>query len=283
MPGDTPAVLIDTHVHIHDCFPLAGFFDAAHANFERAARAQPGSLKSSHDGFIGVLMLTETARADCFRRLSAWADRAADGVDSVLEGWRLRHTEETGSVTAERHGQRLYIIAGRQIVTAERLEVLALGFEGFVPDGEPIRGVIHRVRSAGAVPVIPWGFGKWWGERGKVVSGLLKDHERLGFFLGDNSGRTAFLGRPAHFQDARRDGIAILPGTDPLPFAAEYDRVGSFGLVMHQPIDPARPAAEIKRLLTSTPLGMKPYGRLETPLRFIQNQIAMQFYKYGAS
>ena len=52
---------------------------------------------------------------------------------------------------------------------------------------------------------------------------------------------------------------------------------------MHQPIDPARPAAEIKRLLTSTPLGMNPYGRLETPLRFIHNQIAMQFYKHGLS
>ncbi|MDQ3773098.1 MAG: hypothetical protein M3461_01250 [Pseudomonadota bacterium] len=48
MPGDTPAVLIDTHVHIHGCFPLAGFFDAAHANFERAARAHDGE-----DGFIG--------------------------------------------------------------------------------------------------------------------------------------------------------------------------------------------------------------------------------------
>jgi len=280
---DTSTVLIDTHVHIHGCFPLAGFFDAAHANFERAARAQPGSRKSSHDGFIGVLMLTETARAHCFRRLSAWADGAADCVDSVLGEWRLRHTEETGSVTAERHGQCLYIIAGRQIVTAERLEVLALGFEGFVPDGEPIRRVIDRVRSAAAVPVIPWGFGKWWGGRGKVVSALLKDHEALGFFLGDNSGRTAFLGRPAHFEDARRDGIPILPGTDPLPFPAESGRAGSFGLVMHQPIDPARPAAEIKRLLTSTPLGMNPYGRLETPLRFIHNQIAMQFYKHGAS
>jgi hypothetical protein len=113
--------------------------------------------------------------------------------------------------------------------------------------------------------------------------GLAERPRALRFFLGDNSSRTAFLGRPAHFEDARRDGIAILPGTDPLPFAAEYDRVGSFGLVMHQPIDPARPAAEIKRLLTSTPLSMKPYGRLETPLRFIQNQIAMQFYKHGAS
>jgi hypothetical protein len=279
MPGDTPAVLIDTHVHIHGCFPLAGFFDAAHANFERAARIQPGSRKTSHDGFIGVLMLTETARADCFKRLSA----RADGEDSGLGEWRLRQTEETGSVTAERHGQCLYIIAGRQIVTAESLEVLALGCEDFVPAGEPVRWVIDRVRSAGAIAVIPWGFGKWWGGRGKVVSGLLKDHERLGFFLGDNGGRTAFLGRPAHFEDARRDGIAILPGTDPLPFPAECGRAGSFGLVMHQPIDPARPAAEIKRLLTSTPLGMKPYGRLETPLRFIHNQIAMQFYKHGAS
>ncbi|MGH8587281.1 MAG: hypothetical protein ACREWE_14240 [Gammaproteobacteria bacterium] len=273
MPRDTPAVLIDTHVHIHGCFPLAGFFDAAHANFERVARAHDGE-----DGFIGVLMLTETARADCFKRLSARADEGSGPGE-----WRLRHTEETRSVTAERHGHCLYIIAGRQIVTAERLEVLALGFEGFVPDGEPIRRVIDRVRLAGAVAVIPWGFGKWWGGRGKVVSALLKDHEALGFFLGDNSGRTAFLGRPAHFEDARRDGIAILPGTDPLPFAAEYDRVGTFGLVMHQLIDPARPAAEIKRLLTSTPLDMKPYGRFETPLRFIQNQIAMQFYKHGAS
>ncbi|MGQ0591249.1 MAG: hypothetical protein ACT4QB_01005 [Gammaproteobacteria bacterium] len=283
MPGDTPAVLIDTHVHIHGCFPLAGFFDAAHVNFERAARAQPETHKSSDGGFIGVLMLTETARADCFKRLSAWADGAADGVDSVLGDWRLRHTEETGSVTAECHGQCLYIIAGRQIVTAERLEVLALGFEGFVPDGEPIRQVIDRVRSAAAVAVIPWGFGKWWGGRGKVVSALLKDHEALGFFLGDNSGRTALLGRPAHFEDARRDGIAILPGTDPLPFPAEYGRAGSFGLVAHATIDPGRPAAEIKRLLTGTPLGLKPYGRLETPLRFLHNQIAMQFHKHAAS
>jgi hypothetical protein len=183
MPGDTRAVLIDTHVHIHGCFPLAGFFDAAHANFARTARAHDGE-----DRFIGILMLTETARADCFKRLSA----RADGEGSGLGEWRLRHTEETGSVTAERHGQRLYIIAGRQIVTAERLEVLALGFEGFVPDGEPIRGVIHRVRSAGAVPVIPWGFGKWWGGRGKVVSGLLKDHERLGFFSGTTAAARRF-------------------------------------------------------------------------------------------
>ncbi len=283
MPGDIPAVLIDTHVHIHGCFPLAGFFDAAYANFERAARAQPGSHQSSQDGFIGVLMLTETARADCFQRLSAGADGAADGIVSGLGEWRLRRTEETGSVTAERHGQCLYIIAGRQIVTAERLEVLALGFEGFVPDGEPIRQVMDRVRSAAAVAVIPWGFGKWWGRRGKVVSALLKDHEGLGFFLGDNSGRTAFLGPPAHFEDARRDGIAILPGTDPLPFPAEYGRAGSFGLVAQASMDPARPAAEVKRLLTSTPLDMKPYGRLETPLRFLRNQISMQFHKHWAS
>ncbi|MCA1853850.1 MAG: hypothetical protein LC647_16095 [Beggiatoa sp.] len=188
MPGNTPAVLIDTHVHIHGCFRLARFFGAAHANFERAARAQPGSHKSSHDGFIGVLMLTETARADCFKRLSAWAD----GEDSGLGEWRLRHTDETGSVMAERHGQCLYIIAGRQIVTTERLEVLALGFEGFVPDGEPIRGVIDRVRSAGAVAVIPWGFGKWWGGRGKVVSALLEGHEALGFFSGTTAAARRF-------------------------------------------------------------------------------------------
>jgi hypothetical protein len=186
-------------------------------------------------------------------------------------------------VLAEQGGRRLYLVAGRQIVTAERLEVLALGFEGFIPDGGSIRQVLERVRAAAAVPVIPWGFGKWWGERGRVVSALLKDHEALGFCLGDNSGRTTILGRPAHFEEAGRLGIPILPGTDPLPFPTEFGRAGRFGLVARTPIDPVRPAAEAKRVLTGRLSGTTPYGRLETPLRFVRNQIAMQLYKHGVS
>lgn len=276
MPIDAPAVLIDTHVHIHDCFPLAGFLDAAHGNFERATRAL-----GNHEGFIGILMLTETAGVDCFRRLSVAAEGGAEAPG--LGEWRLRRTGESGSVVAELDGRCLYLVAGRQIVTAERLEVLALGFEGFIPDGEPIRQVLERVRAAGALAVVPWGFGKWWGARGRVVSGLLRDHEALGFYLGDNSGRATILGRPAHFEEADRLGIPILPGTDPLPFPAEYGRAGGFGLVARTPIDPARPAAEAKRVLTGRRSGTTPYGRLETPLRFVRNQIAMQLYKHGVS
>ncbi len=279
MSDETPRILIDTHVHIHGCFPLGRFLNAAYSNFEHAAGDCGG-----RQGFIGVLMLTETARADGFERLSAWVDGRAGGIGPELEAWSIRHTAETASLAAARDGQRLYIVAGRQIVAAERLEILALGFEGFVPDGEPIRGVIERVRDAGAVPVIPWGFGKWWGRRGKLVSALLRDQAALGFFLGDNSGRTTWLGRPAPFEDAYRNDIPILPGTDPLPFPAEYGRVGSFGLAMHEPFDPARPAAEIKRLLKSTPPPlMKPYGSCETPLRFLRNQVAMQLYKHGVA
>ncbi len=278
MLGDPSMILVDTHVHIHGCFPLAAFLDAAHANFERAASAMGG-----REGFIGILMLTETVRADGFERLSVGADSGGQGVEPGLGAWRLGRTAESGSVTAACDGKRLHIVAGRQIVTAEKLEVLALGFEGFVPDGKPIRQVIGEVRAAGAIPVIPWGFGKWWGGRGKLMSALLREHAALGFFLGDNSGRTPWLGRPLHFEHARRMGIPILPGTDPLPFPAEYGRAGGFGLALHEPIDPARPAYEVKRLLRSPSLDMKPYGSFETPLRFLRNQIAMQLYKRAAS
>lgn len=53
-------------------------------------------------------------------------------------------------------------MAGRQIVTAEKLEVLALGTDLDIDDGRPIREVLSLVTENGGLPVIPWGAGKWW-------------------------------------------------------------------------------------------------------------------------
>ena len=49
-------VLVDAHVHIHDCFGLETFFDQAYRNFCSVARQHGWSSP------LGVLMLTESAR-----------------------------------------------------------------------------------------------------------------------------------------------------------------------------------------------------------------------------
>ena len=76
--------------------------------------------------------------------------------------------DEAESLTASsKSGQDLSIVAGRQIVTAENLEILALGFDAGLDDGLPIDEVILAVQAAGALCVLPWGFGKWTGKRGQ--------------------------------------------------------------------------------------------------------------------
>ena len=66
------------------------------------------------------------------------------------------------------------VIAGRQIVSAERIEVLALGTRTQIPDGQPLAATIDAVRADGALAVLPWGFGKWWGARGRMVDAYLE-------------------------------------------------------------------------------------------------------------
>ncbi|MEC4681124.1 MAG: hypothetical protein VST67_10555, partial [Nitrospirota bacterium] len=55
---------VDPHVHIHSCFPLHKFFDAACVNF--AAQAYEHDITE----FGGVLLLTESQGDDWFNWLA---------------------------------------------------------------------------------------------------------------------------------------------------------------------------------------------------------------------
>jgi hypothetical protein len=269
-------VLVDAHVHIHDCFALPRFLNSAYANFRDVA-----ARKEACNGFTGMLLLAETARANWFKRLTTLADNGHTSETAPLGEWHLRHTAESCSLLVERRqNEHIFIIAGRQIVTAENLEVLALGTDAYFPDGAPITAVIEAVRASGALVAIPWGFGKWWGRRGLILKELLDKQESLDLFLGDNSGRPVFLRNPRHFKQAIKKGIQIFPGSDPLPFPSEYWRPGSVGLMIRAYISEKTPASNLKQILRDQAISIKPYGRLENPYRFLRNQFAMQLVKF---
>ena len=96
--------------------------------------------------------------------------------------------------------QGFLLIAGRQIVTEENLEVLALLTDRKFEDGLPLQEVIQTVRENKGISVIPWGFGKWMGRRGRFLESALEEAENSELFLGDNSGRPVFWSRPSHFR-----------------------------------------------------------------------------------
>lgn len=258
----------DAHVHVHTCYEAGRTFAAAHAHLSAAAHGE---------GFHGVLLLSEGAGEDFFGRARALASRG-----ETLCDWRFDVTAEPESLTVSRAEARLHLVAGRQIACAEDLEVLALATPQRFDDGRPIRDVLRWARDAGALPVIPWGAGKWLGARGDLLRALLAESQGVELYVGDESGRPVFWPTPRHLSEAAARGVPNLPGTDPLPFPHETERAGSFGFRLRLPagaaFDPARPAASVRSAIRAGGR-VETFGRLEGPLRFLRNQVAMQLRK----
>jgi hypothetical protein len=263
-------LLADAHVHIYGCFNLEVFFDSAYANFRAEAVRQ-----GCQNDFTGILLLAETSKDNWFQALVEYSDKKIN-----VGPWTIHRTEENSSLWAQRNEkQALWVIAGRQIVTCENLEVLALMTASGFRDGHGILGTIEQVKGQGGIPVIPWGPGKWLGRRGKMVEDVIEARGLPAFFLGDNGNRPALWLRPRLFSLAEQRGIAVLPGSDPLPFSSENRRPGSFGFFLTGAVNPQQPGTDLKKLVLNEESFLKVYGRLEKPVRFMRNQLKMQLSK----
>lgn len=259
-------ILIDAHVHLHGCFAPERFLDAAASNLATAARGM--ELPASTPG---MLLFTHAAGDDTFGGLRTGS----------VGRWTLAPTQEAISMSARRAGAPpLILVAGRQIATAEGLEVLALGAAGPFADGRPVETTIEAVREQDGVPVIPWGFGKWWRRRGAVVRRLVADHARFPLlFLGDSAGRPGIVPRPQLFAQAERLRRAVLPGTDPLPLPGEVDKVGRLVFRVEREVDADSPFGALKHWLSRCEASPPAFGVYERPGVFLRRQITMQLRK----
>lgn len=264
VPGPT---LIDAHVHLHACFELAAFFDRAALNFDRVSR-ELGAAPY----FSGVIALTESKGAEEFRRLK----ELAPGCPREAPGWELRETGESTSVAAIHGDRRLLLVAGRQIRTRERLEVLAIGTRESFTDGSALLDTARDVLQVGALAVLPWGFGKWRFGRRRVVLEAIEAIEQGGLFLGDNGGRAASMRRPRLLEVAESRGIPTLSGSDPLPFPREVARVGGFGSILREDLDARRPAGSLLDRLKKTPPSLRDFGSPASLGGFIRAQLEMR-------
>ena len=279
-------ILFDGHVHIYGCFTLDVLLDAAQRNFSKAAIGL--GLKGK---VTGVLLLAETSHDDWFNYVrdkckknqqilnedSVWEFQVTPDSDALLATKRKASQAKLGQAQKMASDDiQVYIIAGRQIITAEGLELLALATNHSFEDGLTVNAALDAVRSCDAIPVFPWAVGKWLGNRGKVLASLLSSDSKGGLFLGDNGGRPICWKNPSHFVQARALSMAILPGTDPLPFAGEAERLGSFGFAVQGALSNRQPVNDLKILLRATGTKVQVYGQCSKLWRFLYYQIRLR-------
>ncbi|HEU4700621.1 MAG TPA: hypothetical protein VFS40_15660 [Gemmatimonadales bacterium] len=267
-------VPVDAHVHYHACFDPLAFLEGARGHFARVGCVQ----RRGEATLLGILCFTESAGARGFASFAACAAAGAGTgpAGPTPHGWRLTSTAEARALLAWRGPEAILLLAGRQIVTAEGLEVLALGCARELPDGRPLGKTVEAVRAADALAVLPWGFGKWTGRRGRVVEAYLRDAARE-VALGDNGGRPRRAPRPRLLTRAAALGRVVLPGSDPLPFPSQTAAAGRYGFLLEGELDAERPGRDLIDLLRGLERQPCTYGRLESWTGFLVSQLRMQW------
>lgn len=259
-------LIADGHVHVHG-FPSRLFLDTAADNLGKAA----AGLQQDPHGRLCYLLLTETVSENFFER----AREASGG----WRGWRIRRTAEPESLLAEDEaGRRLVLVAGRQVTTRRRLEVLAIGTLRRFASGMAIHEALDAILDSARLAVIPWGFGKWLGSRGRVVEQELRRVGSPRLFLGDNGGRLRWTPRPRLMARAEAAGVRVLPGSDPLPFSDQLRKVGQAGFATRGSVDLEKPLAALVDALASG-AALRPFRAGERTHRFVLAQIRMQIHQ----
>ncbi|HOW96193.1 MAG TPA: hypothetical protein P5567_08290 [Kiritimatiellia bacterium] len=261
-------MIADTHVHLYRCYDIPDTIRKAIEHLRELARAaqQPDALP--------VLCLTERHDHHVFDELKSGRLRLDPGKVSALpdEPAGLRIDGGSGEGCA-------YLLAGRQVITRERIEVLGLAMASFVEDGLPLEDTVARVRAQGGLPVLSWAPGKWFFGRGRIVGAFISRSAPGDLLLGDTSLRPLFWGEPRLMRAGRRRGLRVVSGSDPLPFAEDARWAGRVATVYAPaPMDEARPVAAIaRRLLQDTPLRERAGARLcpsQVALRLLRNRKA---------
>jgi hypothetical protein len=254
-------LIADTHVHLYDGYDLDKAFSSAFANLGRLrAEADPGAARPC----AFALFLAERHDCHAFERLREPAGQRG------LTRHRIRETTDPAVLAvANQAGDVLFLVAGRQVVTRDRLEVLALSTRGDVPDGGDILDTVARIRGMGAVPVVAWAFGKWLGRRGRIVESVLRQAAPSTLLVGDSSMRPRGLATPPLMREAANRGFTVVGGTDPLPFSGQETVIGRYGIAASAVLDASAPGTSLRAALLAGAGRLSLAGRRDSVLSVV--------------
>lgn len=230
-------VLADTHCHIYSCYNLEEFLKHTFKNLENAYQ--------SHSAAYKLIFLTQTPEgslgfAELEKRIS------------LLEAYSV-HTVVSGLITrveCKADGSEIYLVNGKQIVSLEGLEILALVCpDSLLPQGSAAE--ILTLLNTEKIPcVLPWSPGKWRNQRAELVRKELLNNPAI--MLGDIAMRARHTLRPALYRLADSKGIRILAGSDSLPLEGEEQYAGKYASVFEVADDFQPTPDEIREMLANS-------------------------------
>lgn len=249
------SLIVDCHAHLYPVFDEKVFFEAALRNLGAIA---PQARKA--------LLLVERSDCDRFTTLQRGV-----GLPTTLQ---LTPVDEISlRVSSKESGDSLLMVAGRQVATAERLEVLSWCTTARIPDGLPLHETIVAVLHAGGIPAIAWAPGKWLGARGALVRSALLEQTCRPLMLCDTTLRPIGWPTPVQFLEAARLALPVMAGTDPLPMRGEEAQVGSFGVLIEAGEGPDT-GEQLKAILASP--------QYHPSLRGVRNGSVAWLRRYGS-
>jgi len=244
--------LADTHVHVYPVHDAARLIGGAARRLRSLARSPDVAL---------ALFLTEAAGCDFFNRVRAGAQSIGPGF-SVAASAELEALEIAGPVG------RIWMLAGRQIIARERIEILALACGSMIPDGLPAAEAVRQVMAAGGVPVLAWAPGKWMFKRASLVQDLLQQFGPRELLLGDSSLRMTGWPEPA----CMRSRITVA-GSDPLPFPGDEDQAGRYATSMQVAFNPQRPVSSLRAVLLDPAANITRSGHRNDPWTMVRRML----------
>lgn len=258
-----PAALIDTHAHLYGRFDASALLGAAATNFLAATRA--ARLDEGETPPVWVLLLMQSPGEPLRERLGR----------SDADGWDLEQTDSTAWRAEHAVLGRLVLVEGRQFVSSEGIELLAAPLATDL-DQAPLAELVQRSNELDTRPIVPWGFGKWLGFRGRVVAELLERQSSDRLLLADNGGRPRMSSEPRLLRRAARRGFQVVYGSDPLPLSGEECRAGAVGSAFRGPFDPGQASESTRKALRGALGEPMPFGHGTGLGRFLWNQARLR-------
>ena len=269
------AIFIDAHVHIYSEFNQEQFFSAAFDNFLRVAKRENLPDKGSY-----VLALTEGGDYDVFSSLyeSALSPENRPEKQTNPDAIIFYKTAEPNSLLVCKGEASIFLLAGRQHVSKENIEVLSLfSSVRFKDKTLSLADLAQSIAETDGLVVLPWGVGKWFGTRGEVVKRFLNaGHDPL--FIGDNGNRPSCWPTPSQFGYAHEKNILLLSGSDPLPLVSHCDRIATSGtLVLGGELSTIHPVGSLRKQLNQ-PGNLREFGDRLSSVRFLFDQLRINLF-----
>ena len=237
-------LIADTHLHIYPFYDVPRALDALLDNLNR------------HDSTaIKVGCLTERFDCDVYRQIRE------DATVLPRERFTVDATDKCLEIRRSADGASVILLPGQQIITAENLEVLMLNAETRLAEGESAEKTVEQILDAGGIPVVAWGFGKWLGPRGKVVSALVDKYDRHQLAIGDSTMRPGGWPTPGPYRQGAQKGMKLVCGSDPLPFSGEEIRPGSYATAITTTTDETSVSTLFQNLLSNDSIQCQPAGK----------------------